>query len=144
MRNLDIPRLRNGTRLQITNLGPNVMKATVMTDIGRRESVLIPRLPIIPKDLSSQFKRNPGSSDKSRGKPSLPDLSLHIVDMKGEERETVALGELLRVQVRMSDEDTYGIFVRNLVAKDGSGGNNLTLIDNTGCPVEENDEKSGP
>ncbi|GBM30818.1 hypothetical protein AVEN_52611-1 [Araneus ventricosus] len=28
-----------------------------MTDIGRRESVLIPRLPIIPKDLSSQFKR---------------------------------------------------------------------------------------
>ncbi|XP_055932443.1 uncharacterized protein LOC129962605 [Argiope bruennichi] len=79
---------------------------------------------------------NPGSSDKTRGKPSLPDLSLHIVDMKGEERETVALGELLRVQVRMSDEDTYGIFVRNLVAKDGSGGNNLTLIDNTGCPVE--------
>ncbi|GFQ99269.1 uncharacterized protein TNCT_265771 [Trichonephila clavata] len=79
---------------------------------------------------------NPGSSDKSRGKPSLPDLTLHIVDMKGEERETVSLGELLRVQVRMSDEDTYGIFVRNLVAKDGSGGNNLTLIDNTGCPVE--------
>ncbi|GIY83635.1 uncharacterized protein CEXT_170001 [Caerostris extrusa] len=78
------------------------------------------------------LKRNPGSSDKSRGKPSLPDLSLHIVDMKGEERETVSLGELLRVQVRMSDEDTYGIFVRNLVAKDGSGGNNLTLIDNTG------------
>ncbi|KAG8201938.1 hypothetical protein JTE90_027414 [Oedothorax gibbosus] len=79
---------------------------------------------------------DPGSSDKSRGSPSLPDLSLHIVDMKGEERETVSLGELLRVQVRMSDEDTYGIFVRNLVAKDGSGGNNLTLIDNTGCPVE--------
>ncbi|GFT19875.1 hypothetical protein TNCV_4993131 [Trichonephila clavipes] len=47
---------------------------------------------------------NPGSSDKSRGKPSLPDLSLHIVDMKGEERESVSLGELLRVQVRMSDE----------------------------------------
>ncbi|GBN21467.1 hypothetical protein AVEN_27846-2-1, partial [Araneus ventricosus] len=57
IRNLDIPRLRNGTRLQITHLGPNVMKATVMTDIGRRESVLIPRLQIIPKDLSSQFKR---------------------------------------------------------------------------------------
>ncbi|GBL84483.1 hypothetical protein AVEN_117231-1 [Araneus ventricosus] len=54
--NLDIPRLSNGTRLQITHLGPNVMKATVMTAIGRRESVLIPRLPIIPKDLSSQFR----------------------------------------------------------------------------------------
>ncbi|GBM75601.1 hypothetical protein AVEN_271507-1 [Araneus ventricosus] len=57
IRNLDIPRLRNGTRLQITHLGPNVVKATVMTDMGRRESVLIPRLPIIPKDLSSEFKR---------------------------------------------------------------------------------------
>ncbi|GBM51510.1 hypothetical protein AVEN_71628-1 [Araneus ventricosus] len=61
-----MPRLRNGTRLQITHLGPNVVKATVMTDIGRRDSVLIPRLPIIPKDLSSQFKRrskNPLPSD---------------------------------------------------------------------------------
>ncbi|GBN88192.1 hypothetical protein AVEN_135572-1 [Araneus ventricosus] len=28
-----------------------------MTNIGRRESVLIPRLPITQKDLSSQFKR---------------------------------------------------------------------------------------
>ncbi|XP_022257286.1 uncharacterized protein LOC111089311 [Limulus polyphemus] len=36
----------------------------------------------------------------------------------------------------MTDEDTYGIFLRNLVAKDGSGTNNITLIDKTGCPVE--------
>ncbi|GBM37738.1 hypothetical protein AVEN_65032-1 [Araneus ventricosus] len=57
IRNLDIPRLRNGTRDKITHLGTNVVKATVMTDIGRRESILIPRLPITPKDLSSQFKR---------------------------------------------------------------------------------------
>ncbi|GBM20519.1 hypothetical protein AVEN_61057-1 [Araneus ventricosus] len=57
IRNLDIPRLRNGTRSQITHLGPNVMKATVTTDIGRRECILIPRLPIMPKDLSSQFRR---------------------------------------------------------------------------------------
>ncbi|GBL73477.1 hypothetical protein AVEN_159473-1 [Araneus ventricosus] len=56
-RNLDISRLSNGTWLQITRLGPNVMKATVMTAIGRRESVLNPRLPIIPKDLPTQFKR---------------------------------------------------------------------------------------
>ncbi|GBO38515.1 hypothetical protein AVEN_256812-1 [Araneus ventricosus] len=57
IRNLYISRLHNGTRSQITYLDPNVMKATVMTDIGRRESILIPRLPIIPKDLSSQFRR---------------------------------------------------------------------------------------
>ncbi|GBN13313.1 hypothetical protein AVEN_126786-1 [Araneus ventricosus] len=57
IRNLDIPRLRNGTRSQITHLGPNVMKDTVTTDIVRRECILIPRLPIMPKDLSSQFRR---------------------------------------------------------------------------------------
>ncbi|GBM26567.1 hypothetical protein AVEN_1172-1 [Araneus ventricosus] len=34
-----------------------------MTDIGRRESVLIPRLPITPKDLSSQFKRQDGERE---------------------------------------------------------------------------------
>ncbi|GBO31564.1 hypothetical protein AVEN_52289-1 [Araneus ventricosus] len=37
IRNLDIPRLRNGTRLKITHLGTNVVKATVMTDIGKRK-----------------------------------------------------------------------------------------------------------
>ncbi|GBN15703.1 hypothetical protein AVEN_43866-1, partial [Araneus ventricosus] len=57
IRNLDIPRLHNGTRSQITHKGGNVMKATVTTDIGRRESILIPRLPIMPQDLSSQFRR---------------------------------------------------------------------------------------
>ena len=69
---------------------------------------------------------------EKRGKAKLPQLSLHIVDARGAETEQVAIGEILRVQVRMSDENTYGIFVRNLVAKDGGGYNNLTLIDQTG------------
>ncbi|GBN43647.1 hypothetical protein AVEN_262628-1 [Araneus ventricosus] len=57
MRNLDAPRLCNGTRLQITHLGSNIIRATVMTGIARGESVLIPRIPIIPTDLPFQFKR---------------------------------------------------------------------------------------
>ncbi|GBL79996.1 hypothetical protein AVEN_29019-1 [Araneus ventricosus] len=57
IRNLDVPILRNGVRLQIAYLGQNVVLATVMTDIGRGESVLIPRIAIIPKDFPSQFKR---------------------------------------------------------------------------------------
>lgn len=69
---------------------------------------------------------------EKRGKARLPALTLHIVDTRGRDKEQVAIGEMLRVQVRMSDEATYGIFVRNLVAKDGSGYNNLTLIDQTG------------
>lgn len=79
---------------------------------------------------------DPRQTDHSRGKPPLPELSLHILDMRGNERESVSLGELVRVQVRMSEEDTYGIFIKNLIARDGTGSTNLTLIDKTGCPVE--------
>ncbi|GBO21984.1 hypothetical protein AVEN_139814-1 [Araneus ventricosus] len=35
IRNLDVPRLRNGTRFQITHLGPKVVLATDMTGIAR-------------------------------------------------------------------------------------------------------------
>jgi hypothetical protein len=31
--------------------------------------------------------------------------------------------------------DTYGIFVRNLIARDSQGNQNLTLIDQSGCPA---------
>ncbi|GBN62261.1 hypothetical protein AVEN_136479-1 [Araneus ventricosus] len=37
IRNLDIPSLRNGTRLQITHLSTKVVKATVTTDIGQNQ-----------------------------------------------------------------------------------------------------------
>ncbi|GBM55663.1 hypothetical protein AVEN_6852-1 [Araneus ventricosus] len=57
IRSLDVPRLCIGTQLQITNVGPNDVRVTVMTDIAGRESVLIPRIPVIPKDLPSKFKR---------------------------------------------------------------------------------------
>ncbi|GBP86914.1 hypothetical protein EVAR_103730_1 [Eumeta japonica] len=57
MRNLDAPRLYNGTRLQITHLGRNIIKATIITGMAKRENVLIPRIPIIPTDLPFQFKR---------------------------------------------------------------------------------------
>ncbi|GBN46963.1 hypothetical protein AVEN_24932-1 [Araneus ventricosus] len=35
MRNLDAPRLCNGTRLQIMHLSSNIIQATIMTDIAR-------------------------------------------------------------------------------------------------------------
>lgn len=43
-------------------------------------------------------------TDRLRGTAKLPDLSLHIVDIDGQDINEVALGDLLRVQVRMSDE----------------------------------------
>lgn len=57
MRNIDAPRLCNGTRLQITNLGENVIKANILTGVAMGEQVLIPRIPILSKELPFQFKR---------------------------------------------------------------------------------------
>ena len=54
------------------------------------------------------------------------------MDVHGQDRSEVSLGELLKVQVKLSDEDTYGVFIRNLIAKDEFGFNNLTLIDKSG------------
>ena len=72
-------------------------------------------------------------TDKLKGTAELPDLSLHVVDYHGRDIDEVTIGDLLRVQIRMSNEETYGIFVRNLVAKDSSNKtNNITLIDNKG------------
>lgn len=57
MRNLDAPRLCNGTRLRITQLGQNIIGATILTGVGKGESVIIPLIPIIPTDLPFQFNR---------------------------------------------------------------------------------------
>jgi hypothetical protein len=46
-------------------------------------------------------------TDRLRGSAKLPDLSLHIVDINGEDIDSVALGDTLRVQVRMSDEGIH-------------------------------------
>ncbi|CAH0404798.1 unnamed protein product [Chilo suppressalis] len=57
MRNLEAPRLCNGTRLQITQLGRNIIRAIIMTGVAKDEEVLIPGIPMIPTDLPFQFKR---------------------------------------------------------------------------------------
>lgn len=57
MRNLDAPRLYNGTWLQITHLGRNIVNAVIISGIAKGENVFIPRISIIPTDLSFSFKR---------------------------------------------------------------------------------------
>ncbi|UYV75392.1 hypothetical protein LAZ67_13000113 [Cordylochernes scorpioides] len=57
IRNLDPPRLCNGTRLCITRMGTNVLQARILTGSFRGEEVLIPRIPIIPNDLPFKFRR---------------------------------------------------------------------------------------
>jgi len=57
LRNLDSPKLCNGTRLIVTKLLTNLIEATILTGCGSGESVFIPRIPIIPSDEPISFKR---------------------------------------------------------------------------------------
>ena len=57
LRNIDPPKLCNGTRLVVKNLMPNVIEATILSGEGRGEAIFIPRIPMIPSDLPFEFKR---------------------------------------------------------------------------------------
>ncbi|XP_036365352.1 uncharacterized protein LOC118766188 [Octopus sinensis] len=57
LRNLDSPKLCNGTRLIVKTLSPNVTEATIITGCVSGEEVFIPRIPIKPTDMPFEFKR---------------------------------------------------------------------------------------
>ena len=57
LRNLDPPRLCNGTRLCVKRMNNNVLEATILTGAHRGENVFIPRIPFLPTDLLFEFKR---------------------------------------------------------------------------------------
>lgn len=57
IRNIDAPRLCNGTRLIVKQLLWHVIQATIITGCAKGEDVFIPRIPIIPTDATVPFKR---------------------------------------------------------------------------------------
>ena len=57
LRNLDPPRLCNGTRLVVLQLLDNIIIAEILLDKHKGETVLIPRIPVILTELPIQFKR---------------------------------------------------------------------------------------
>lgn len=57
LRNINQPRLCNGTRLAVKKLMSNVIEATIIKGKYKGEDVLIPRIPMIPTDLPFDFKR---------------------------------------------------------------------------------------
>lgn len=57
LRNLNPPKLCNGTRLLVKSLKTFTIECTILTGCGTGEDVLIPRIPLIPSDLPFQFKR---------------------------------------------------------------------------------------
>ncbi|XP_017484852.1 PREDICTED: uncharacterized protein LOC108373467, partial [Rhagoletis zephyria] len=57
IRNLNAPKLCNGTRVIIKKLTPNLIEATIISGKFKGEDVLIPRIPMISNDLPFEFKR---------------------------------------------------------------------------------------
>ncbi|GFW04600.1 ATP-dependent DNA helicase [Trichonephila clavipes] len=57
LRNLNPPKLYNGTKLQVKNQHNNVIKAAILTGKYEGEVVFIPRIPLIPSDYHFEFKR---------------------------------------------------------------------------------------
>ena len=57
LRNINPPRLCNGTRLSVKKLMNNVIEATILTGKYKGEDVLLPRIPMIPTDMAFEFKR---------------------------------------------------------------------------------------
>lgn len=57
LRNINQPKLCNGTRLCVKKLMPNLIEATILSGNFKDENVLIPRIPMIPTDMPFEFKR---------------------------------------------------------------------------------------
>lgn len=57
LRNLNPPRLCNGTRLVIKKITGNILEATILTGKFKGEVVLLPRIPMIPSDFTIPFRR---------------------------------------------------------------------------------------
>ncbi|XP_054285654.1 uncharacterized protein LOC129002107 [Macrosteles quadrilineatus] len=57
LRNLNPPKLCNGTRLRIRSLQRNVIEAEILTGCGAGEVVFVPRIPLIPSNYPFEFKR---------------------------------------------------------------------------------------
>ena len=60
LRNLNPPKLCNGSRLIITNLQNNLIEAKILTGIiyqYKGEEVMFPKIPLIPSDYPFNFRR---------------------------------------------------------------------------------------
>ncbi|KAL8600890.1 hypothetical protein ACOMHN_045028 [Nucella lapillus] len=59
LRNLQPPRLCNGTRLTVNQMMPHVLEGTIMAGKYAGEHIFIPRIPLVPSsaDLPFEFKR---------------------------------------------------------------------------------------
>ncbi|XP_043467393.1 ATP-dependent DNA helicase pif1-like [Leptopilina heterotoma] len=57
LRNINPPKLCNGTRLRVRTLHRFIIEADILAGCAAEESVFIPRIPLIPSNYPFQFKR---------------------------------------------------------------------------------------
>ena len=57
LRNLNPPKLCNGSRLVITNLNKHILEARILTGAYKGTKVIIPKIPIIPTEYPFNFRR---------------------------------------------------------------------------------------
>lgn len=57
LRNLDAPKLCNGTRLQVIHLKKHRIEGIILTRYTKGKTVFIPRILIIPTDYPFKFKK---------------------------------------------------------------------------------------
>ncbi|XP_029054625.2 uncharacterized protein LOC114881908 [Osmia bicornis bicornis] len=57
LRNINPPRLCNGTRFSVKKMMNNIIEAKILNEKFKGEDVLLPRIPMIPTDMPFEFKR---------------------------------------------------------------------------------------
>ncbi|GAB6023215.1 hypothetical protein CHUAL_008033 [Chamberlinius hualienensis] len=67
-----------------------------------------------------------------------PDVRMRLIDADGNDIFGVDLGTEIILRIELMDERIYGIIGSGLVARSGDGTENITLIDEYGCPIETN------
>lgn len=66
-----------------------------------------------------------------------PNVIMRVADENGQDTKTAVVGDPLKMTWEILDLDTpYEIFIRDLVAMDGSTDTELLLIDERGCPTD--------
>lgn len=68
-----------------------------------------------------------------------PNIKLRITDKDGQDITGARLGDELFLRIELDDDEVFGIFARELVAKSGHAANeSIVLIDSSGCPTDPN------
>ncbi|UYV64168.1 hypothetical protein LAZ67_2006908 [Cordylochernes scorpioides] len=83
LRNLNTPKLCNGTRLSVKRLMSNVIETTIISGKYKGEDVLIPRIPMIPTDLPFTFKRLQFPSKRIRKEKMAENLNNRLQKFNG-------------------------------------------------------------